>query len=54
MGKQPLTLRPPHIVTRDDPYWLDVPAQVPWQRNAWTPPPAIEPAEFSTSQAWYN
>jgi len=51
MSKQPLTLRPPHIVTRDDPYWLDVPAQVPWQRNAWTPPATIEPAEFSTSQA---
>jgi len=41
----------PHVITRDDPLWLDV-AQ-PWQRNTWTPPASlpIEPLEFTSEQA---
>jgi len=48
MSKRPLTLRPPPR-TRDNPYWLDVPAQ-PW-RNTWTPTERapVDPLEYTTS-----
>ena len=54
MSKKSLALRalpPADIVTRDDPYWLDVSAPT-WQ-STWTPPASlpVEPVEYHTEQA---
>jgi len=53
MSNKSLMFRPPppHIVTRNDPNWLDVPAAQTWQRNAYTPTSIpIDAAQYSTEQ----